>query len=83
MSEDVDIILKENVWLNKLQELTPFEYKKQEDPMKNRYFFQGENVEPSDQIMSADENSGDGDEASEDEETRINKNFQTIVLGLF
>lgn len=48
MSEDVDIILKENVWLNKLQELTPFEYKKQEDPMKNRYFFQGENVEPSD-----------------------------------
>jgi len=24
VTEDVDIILKENVWLNKLKELTPF-----------------------------------------------------------
>lgn len=24
MSEDIDIMLKENVWFNKLKELTPF-----------------------------------------------------------
>lgn len=45
MTEDVDIILKQNVWLNKLKELTPFEYTKQEDPMKDRYIFQGDNAD--------------------------------------
>lgn len=67
MSEDVDIILKENVWLNKLNELTPFQYERSEDPMKDRYMFQGEIIDLEDQ----------------NNVTELRKQFNTIVLGLF
>lgn len=49
--------------------------------MKNRYLFQGGSTQASDEILSQDEEHEE--EESVDEEERINKNFQTIVLGLF
>lgn len=42
ISEDQDIMLKENIWCNKFKELTPFEYSGPiEDMSKDRYLFQG------------------------------------------
>ena len=41
MSEDQEIILKENMWYNKLMEMTPFSYERTTDKIKNRYLFQG------------------------------------------
>lgn len=67
MSQDVEVILKENVWLNKLKELTPFEFTKQDNPMKDRYIFQGDLI----------------DFEREGFEDEINEQFNTIVLGIF
>lgn len=42
VTEDVDVLLNQNLWYHKLQELTPFRHHHTEDPMKDRYMFQGE-----------------------------------------
>ena len=43
ISEDQDIMLKVNIWCNKFEELTPFEYNgPSEDMSKDRYLFQGD-----------------------------------------
>lgn len=43
VSEDQEIIFKQNVWYNKLKEMTPFTFEKKDfhDPIKNRYQFYG------------------------------------------
>ena len=41
VSEDQDIILKTNVWLSKLKQMTPFTFKPNSDRVKDRYLFQG------------------------------------------
>lgn len=44
ITEDVDVLLKQNLWYHKLQELTPFKYNETDDPMKDRFMFQGEEI---------------------------------------
>ena len=41
MSEDQEIILKENMWYNKLMEMAPFQYNPAVEKSKNRYLSQG------------------------------------------
>ena len=44
VTEDVDVLLKQNLWYHKLKELTPFKYCETDDPMKDRFMFQGEEI---------------------------------------
>lgn len=39
---DVDVLLKENLWFNKLQELTPFSQTNDPEEKKNRFMFQSD-----------------------------------------
>ena len=41
MTDNKEIIFKEEIWFNKLKEMTPFSYQPTNDPMKDRYLFQG------------------------------------------
>ena len=45
ISEDQDIILKENIWCNKFKKLTPFEFTADGDLSKSRYLFQAQGEE--------------------------------------
>lgn len=42
ISDNEEVMMKEQIWNNKLKEMTPFQYSFSEDPQKDRYFFQGD-----------------------------------------
>ena len=41
ITDSKEIIFKEEIWYNKLKEMTPFKFEESLVPMKNRYLFQG------------------------------------------
>ena len=41
MTDNKEIIFKEEIWFNKLKEMTPFSFEQTDNPMKDRYLFQG------------------------------------------
>ena len=41
ISDNQEVLFKDNVWCNKLRELTPFKYEETDEPKKDRYLFQG------------------------------------------
>lgn len=42
ISDNEEVMMKEQIWNNKLKEMTPFKYDFSEDPQKDRYLFQGD-----------------------------------------
>lgn len=71
MSEDQEIILKENMWYNKLMEVTPFSYNPKSERSKNRYLFQG--VTRPEELQGLTE---------EQISHKMSEHFQHIVLSL-